>query len=73
MKPKKKKVLLAGLPGYKDPYDPNATLAEVAHDKLILPQNEEPKEAKVEKKNERKPNPAANPAFVARHNPNQNL
>ena len=68
VKPKKKKVLLPGLPGYKDPSDPNKTLAEIAHDKLLLPQNEEQKDAKVDKKNERKPNVPANPTFVSKYN-----
>jgi len=63
-------VLLAGLPGYKDPYDPNRSLAEIAHDKLFLPQSEEQKDAKIDKKNERKPNMPTNPAFASKYNQN---
>lgn len=73
VKPKKKKVLLPGLPGYKDPYDPERSLAEIAHEKLLLPQAEEQKEVKIDKKNERKPNMPANPAFASKYNQNQNL
>ena len=69
VKPKKKKVLLPGLPGYKDPLDPNRPLAEIAHDKLLLPQVDEQKEAKNDKKFERKPTLAKNEPLPSKYDP----
>jgi hypothetical protein len=42
VKPKKKKIKLAGLPGHDEP-EPPKTLLEIAHEKLLVKQKEEPK------------------------------
>ena len=45
VKPKKKKIRLAGLPGHDDP-EPEKTLVDIAHEKLVV----KPKEEKVMKR-----------------------
>ena len=46
MKPKKKKIIIPGLPGYVDPAKVQKTILEKAHDKLLLPVPKDEEEKK---------------------------
>ena len=51
LKPKKKKIILPGLPGYQDPATAQKSLAEIAHEKLTIkrPEKDEKKDANTSK------------------------